>query len=57
MAETPNPKTLTFCGGRMSWVSPATLEELVQLKSSNPKAPLVVGNTSVGELEDRLNQH
>uniref|UniRef100_A0A3Q3WMR6 Uncharacterized protein n=1 Tax=Mola mola TaxID=94237 RepID=A0A3Q3WMR6_MOLML len=48
MAETPNPKTLTFCGGRMSWVSPATLEELVQLKSSNPKAPLVVGNTSVG---------
>uniref|UniRef100_A0A3Q3WWB9 Uncharacterized protein n=1 Tax=Mola mola TaxID=94237 RepID=A0A3Q3WWB9_MOLML len=51
MAETPNPKTLTFCGGRMSWVSPATLEELVQLKSSNPKAPLVVGNTSVGEYD------
>ncbi|XP_070786462.1 aldehyde oxidase 6 [Enoplosus armatus] len=48
MAETSNPQTLTFHGERMSWVSPASLEELVQLKTSNPKAPLVMGNTNIG---------
>lgn len=49
MAEASNPQTLTFHGQRMSWVSPTTLDELVQLKMSNPKAPLVIGNTSVGK--------
>lgn len=49
VAETVNPQTLTFCGERMSWVSPSSLEELVQLKTSNPKAPLVMGNTNIGE--------
>uniref|UniRef100_A0A8C2XNL5 xanthine dehydrogenase n=1 Tax=Cyclopterus lumpus TaxID=8103 RepID=A0A8C2XNL5_CYCLU len=44
-----NPKTLTFHGERVSWVSPASLEELIQLKTSNPKAPLVVGNTNIGQ--------
>ncbi|XP_070850187.1 aldehyde oxidase 6 [Chaetodon trifascialis] len=48
MAERANPATLTFSGERMSWVSPASLEELVQLKTSNPKAPLVLGNTNIG---------
>uniref|UniRef100_A0A3B4UQ41 xanthine dehydrogenase n=1 Tax=Seriola dumerili TaxID=41447 RepID=A0A3B4UQ41_SERDU len=48
MAETANPQTLTFCGERMTWVSPVSLEELVQLRSSNPKAPLVMGNTNIG---------
>uniref|UniRef100_A0A4W6EPK5 Aldehyde oxidase 1 n=1 Tax=Lates calcarifer TaxID=8187 RepID=A0A4W6EPK5_LATCA len=43
-----NPQTLTFCGERMTWVSPTSLEELVQLKTSNPKAPLVMGNTNIG---------
>ncbi|XP_030265629.1 aldehyde oxidase 1-like isoform X2 [Sparus aurata] len=48
MAESSNLKTLTFYGERTSWVSPTSLDELVQLKSSNPKAPLVMGNTNVG---------
>ncbi|XP_039998462.1 aldehyde oxidase 6 isoform X2 [Xiphias gladius] len=48
MAETANPQTLTFHGERLTWVSPASLEELVQLKTSNPKAPLVMGNTNLG---------
>uniref|UniRef100_A0A4W6ETK1 Aldehyde oxidase 1 n=1 Tax=Lates calcarifer TaxID=8187 RepID=A0A4W6ETK1_LATCA len=48
MAEMANPQTLTFCGERMTWVSPTSLEELVQLKTSNPKAPLVMGNTNIG---------
>ncbi|XP_049426123.1 aldehyde oxidase 6 [Epinephelus fuscoguttatus] len=48
MAETANPQTLTFHGERMNWVSPASLEELVQLKTRNPKAPLVMGNTNIG---------
>ncbi|XP_036946883.1 aldehyde oxidase 6 isoform X1 [Acanthopagrus latus] len=48
MAESSNLKTLTFYGERTSWVSPTSLDELVQLRSSNPKAPLVMGNTNIG---------
>ncbi|KAM8904972.1 aldehyde oxidase 6 [Spinachia spinachia] len=48
MAEAANPKTLTFRGERMSWVSPSSLEELLQLKARNPEAPLVVGNSNIG---------
>ncbi|XP_029941631.1 aldehyde oxidase 1-like [Salarias fasciatus] len=42
------PQTLWFRGERVKWVSPASLEELVQLKSRHPEAPLVMGNTNVG---------
>ncbi|XP_043965965.1 aldehyde oxidase 6 isoform X2 [Gambusia affinis] len=48
MAEAANPQTLTFHGERMTWVSPTSLEELVQLRAKNPKAPLVLGNTNIG---------
>uniref|UniRef100_A0A665VNZ2 FAD-binding PCMH-type domain-containing protein n=1 Tax=Echeneis naucrates TaxID=173247 RepID=A0A665VNZ2_ECHNA len=48
MAEMANPVTLTFRGERMTWVSPASLQELVQLKTGHPKAPLVMGNTNIG---------
>ncbi|XP_063788991.1 aldehyde oxidase-like [Pseudophryne corroboree] len=41
-------RTLTFRGERMTWISPANLQELLQLKVQYPKAPLVVGNTIVG---------
>lgn len=51
MAEALNPPTLTFYGERMTWVSPASLEELVQLRNRFPGAPLVIGNTSIGLLE------
>uniref|UniRef100_A0A8D0ART7 Aldehyde oxidase 1 n=1 Tax=Sander lucioperca TaxID=283035 RepID=A0A8D0ART7_SANLU len=47
-AETAPPQTLTFRGERMMWVSPTSLEELVQLKARNPEAPLVIGNTNIG---------
>lgn len=49
MAETAKPRTLTFRGERMSWVSPASLQELIQLRTRNPKAPLVIGNTNIGQ--------
>ncbi|KAE8580256.1 hypothetical protein XENTR_v10024375 [Xenopus tropicalis] len=39
---------LIFQGGRMTWISPSSLQELLQLKATYPKAPLVVGNTIVG---------
>lgn len=48
MGQTANPQSLTFYGERMSWVSPASLGELVELKSRSPKAPLVMGNTNIG---------
>jgi len=48
MAETANPQTFTFLGERMTWVCPASLEELVQLKTRHPVAPLVMGNTNIG---------
>ncbi|XP_019732886.1 aldehyde oxidase 6 isoform X3 [Hippocampus comes] len=48
MAETSSPQTLTFRGERVTCVSPVLLEELVQLKTSNPEAPLIMGNTKLG---------
>ncbi|XP_077466673.1 aldehyde oxidase 6 [Stigmatopora argus] len=48
MMETCKPQTLTFYGERVTWVSPVLLEELVQLKASNPEAPLIMGNTNIG---------
>ncbi|XP_057686044.1 aldehyde oxidase 6 isoform X2 [Corythoichthys intestinalis] len=48
MMETTKPQMLTFRGERVTWVSPVLLEELVQLKTSNPEAPLIMGNTNIG---------
>uniref|UniRef100_A0A8C5QJ37 aldehyde oxidase n=1 Tax=Leptobrachium leishanense TaxID=445787 RepID=A0A8C5QJ37_9ANUR len=48
LMENENKVKLTFHGDRMTWISPATLPELLQLKAQYPKAPLVVGNTAVG---------
>ncbi|KAM6307643.1 LOW QUALITY PROTEIN: aldehyde oxidase-like [Aegotheles albertisi] len=48
MAENQPKRTLVFHGERMTWISPVSLDELLDLKAAHPKAPLVVGNTSVG---------
>ncbi|KAK7832100.1 hypothetical protein U0070_015247 [Myodes glareolus] len=48
MAEDPDKRRLTFRGPRTTWFVPVTLEDLLELKASYPKAPLVMGNTSVG---------
>lgn len=48
MAENQPKRTLVFHGERMTWISPVSLDELADLKAAHPKAPLVVGNTSVG---------
>lgn len=48
MANEDKGKTLVFSGERTTWISPASLQELLKLKANNPNAPLVVGNTSVG---------
>ncbi|XP_056157550.1 aldehyde oxidase 3-like [Lampris incognitus] len=49
--ETENAQeTLTFRGERVTWVSPVSLEELVQLRKDNPDAPLVFGCTIIGPL-------
>ncbi|NXU77916.1 AOXA oxidase, partial [Oreotrochilus melanogaster] len=48
MAENQPKRTLFFHGERVTWISPASLEELLDLKAAHPRAPLVVGNTSVG---------
>uniref|UniRef100_A0AAY5EAB9 FAD-binding PCMH-type domain-containing protein n=1 Tax=Electrophorus electricus TaxID=8005 RepID=A0AAY5EAB9_ELEEL len=48
MAESPEQTTQKFHGERMTWISPITLDELVQLKTQYPQAPVVMGNTNVG---------
>nr|XP_025960944.1 aldehyde oxidase isoform X4 [Dromaius novaehollandiae] len=48
MAESQPKRTLVFRGERMTWISPVSLDELLDLKATHPKAPLVVGNTNVG---------
>lgn len=42
------PETLRFTGERMSLVSPASLDELLEIKSKHPEAPLLMGNTHLG---------
>ncbi|XP_048200158.1 aldehyde oxidase 2 [Perognathus longimembris pacificus] len=48
MAENPEKRTLTFSGERVTWISPGTLQDLLELKVKHPEAPLVLGNTSLG---------
>uniref|UniRef100_A0A803TV48 FAD-binding PCMH-type domain-containing protein n=1 Tax=Anolis carolinensis TaxID=28377 RepID=A0A803TV48_ANOCA len=48
MAEENKGRTLVFHGERTTWISPVSLEELLDLKATYPDAPLVVGNTSIG---------
>uniref|UniRef100_A0A8D0G7C1 FAD-binding PCMH-type domain-containing protein n=1 Tax=Sphenodon punctatus TaxID=8508 RepID=A0A8D0G7C1_SPHPU len=48
MANDQQKRTLIFHGERITWISPVSLKELLELKTSFPRAPLVVGNTSVG---------
>uniref|UniRef100_A0A8C3JWK8 Aldehyde oxidase n=1 Tax=Calidris pygmaea TaxID=425635 RepID=A0A8C3JWK8_9CHAR len=40
-------RTLIFHGKRTTWISPTSLNELLELKAKYPKAPLVVGNTKL----------
>uniref|UniRef100_A0A8C6RV24 aldehyde oxidase n=1 Tax=Nannospalax galili TaxID=1026970 RepID=A0A8C6RV24_NANGA len=48
MAENPEKQTLTFHGERVTWISPGILQNLLALKAKHPKAPLILGNTSLG---------
>ncbi|KAM4023680.1 aldehyde oxidase-like [Anomaloglossus baeobatrachus] len=48
LMDNENKKELIFRGERITWFSPASLHELLDLKVQYPKAPLVVGNTTVG---------
>ncbi|KAK7893551.1 hypothetical protein WMY93_022703 [Mugilogobius chulae] len=42
------PETLSFCGERMNLLCPGSLEELLELKTKHPEAPLLMGNTHLG---------
>ncbi|XP_037705295.1 aldehyde oxidase 2 isoform X3 [Choloepus didactylus] len=48
MAENSDERTLTFHGERVTWISPGTLKDLLELKAKHPEAPLILGNTSLG---------
>ncbi|XP_056112603.1 aldehyde oxidase 6 isoform X2 [Rhinichthys klamathensis goyatoka] len=48
MAEIKDQTTQKFCGERMTWICPGSLDELLQLKADYPQAPLVMGNTNIG---------
>lgn len=49
MAKNPETQTLAFHGERVTWISPGTLKDLLELKAKHPEAPLILGNTSLGE--------
>ncbi|XP_016148470.1 aldehyde oxidase 6 isoform X2 [Sinocyclocheilus grahami] len=48
LAEVKDQSTQRFCGERMTWINPGSLDELLQLKAVYPQAPLVLGNTNIG---------
>lgn len=49
MAESSLQVTQTFRGERITWVSPISLEEVVDLKAQHPEAPIAIGNTNIGQ--------
>ncbi|KAM9305621.1 aldehyde oxidase-like [Gastrophryne carolinensis] len=48
LMDSEDKRSLIFQGEQVTWISPASLQELLHLKAKYPKAPLVVGNTAVG---------
>ncbi|XP_030065867.1 aldehyde oxidase 1 [Microcaecilia unicolor] len=48
MDKDQRSRILMFHGERITWISPTSLTELLELKVKHPKAPLVMGNTIVG---------
>ncbi|GAB1284987.1 Aldehyde oxidase 3 [Apodemus speciosus] len=48
MAEDSQNTVLTFRGERTTWIAPGTLNDLLELKTEYPSAPLVIGNTCLG---------
>ncbi|KAJ1186484.1 hypothetical protein NDU88_003265 [Pleurodeles waltl] len=48
LAEEHPQRKLVFQGERIQWIAPSSLSELLELKALHPKAPLIVGNTSLG---------
>ncbi|XP_068926204.1 aldehyde oxidase-like [Petaurus breviceps papuanus] len=48
MAEKQPKRTRVFSGERITWISPVTLRDLLEVKAKYPDAPIVMGNTTVG---------
>ncbi|KAJ8778831.1 hypothetical protein J1605_013065 [Eschrichtius robustus] len=48
MAENPEKRTLAFHGKSVTWISPGTLKDLLELKAKHLEGPLILGNTSLG---------
>nr|H9TB17.2 RecName: Full=Aldehyde oxidase 1; AltName: Full=Azaheterocycle hydroxylase 1 [Cavia porcellus] len=48
LAQKQPQKSRVFTGDRVTWISPVTLKDLLEAKAKNPRAPVVMGNTSVG---------
>ncbi|XP_020840560.1 aldehyde oxidase 1 [Phascolarctos cinereus] len=48
MAEKQPKRTRVFNGERITWISPVTLRDLLEVKAKYPDAPIVMGNTTVG---------
>ena len=49
LPEAAKPRTLHIKGDLVTWIRPATLDELLELKTKYPQAKLVIGNTEIGE--------
>ncbi|XP_051786771.1 aldehyde oxidase-like [Erpetoichthys calabaricus] len=48
VAQKQSHQRMVFQGERIKWITPADLEDLLELKSQYPHAPLLAGNTTVG---------
>ncbi|CAN2389161.1 heptaldehyde:oxygen oxidoreductase activity [Pristimantis euphronides] len=48
MTQLQSPQSLVFQGEKVKWITLFNLEELLDVKTKYPQAPLMVGNTSIG---------
>ena len=49
MVDKETPEMRIFQGDNLTWMRPATLQQLLDLKIKHPQAKMVVGNTEVGK--------
>ncbi|XP_015749134.1 PREDICTED: xanthine dehydrogenase-like, partial [Acropora digitifera] len=47
LPDSGKPKSLYVKGDLVTWIRPASLDELLELKMRHPKAKLVIGNTKI----------
>ena len=51
LTNTYSASMVKFKGPKWTWIRPTTYEELLKLKTNFPDAPVIMGNTTAGNMK------